>query len=71
MGVSTSGLVHRTIKCVIQVLTCWNRIQHALYCLTKKFGYFHEWVKFGVRELCWNNFDNNDGAKESRIILEF
>ena len=25
----------------------------------------------GVRELCWNNFGYNDGAKESRIIPEF
>jgi len=25
----------------------------------------------GVRELCWNNFGNNYGAKESRIIPEF
>ena len=25
----------------------------------------------GVWELCWNNFGNNDGAKESRIIPEF
>ena len=25
----------------------------------------------GVRELCWNNFGNNDGAKESRIIPKF
>ena len=25
----------------------------------------------GMRELCWNNFRNNDGAKELRIILEF
>jgi len=25
----------------------------------------------GVQELCWNNFGNNDGAKESRIIPEF
>jgi len=25
----------------------------------------------GVQELCWNNFGNNDGAKESRIIPKF
>jgi len=25
----------------------------------------------GMWELCWNNFRNNDGVKESRIILEF
>jgi len=25
----------------------------------------------GMRELCWNNFRNNDGVKESRIIPEF
>ena len=24
-----------------------------------------------MRELCWNNFRNNDGVRESRIILEF
>jgi len=28
-----------------------------------------QWL--GVRELCWNNFGINDGAKESRIIPEF
>ena len=28
-------------------------------------------LKLGVQELCWNNFGNNDGAKESRIIPEF
>ena len=25
----------------------------------------------GMRELCWNNFRNNDRVKESRIIPEF
>jgi len=25
-------------------------------------------TNIGVQELCWNNFGNNDGAKESRII---
>jgi len=25
----------------------------------------------GMRELCWNNFGNNDEIKESRIIPEF
>ena len=28
-------------------------------------------LNLGVRELCWNNFGNNDGVKESRIIPEF
>ena len=28
-------------------------------------------VSLGVQELCWNNFGNNDGTKESRIIPEF
>ena len=27
--------------------------------------------KIGMRELCWNNFGNNDGVKESRIIRNF
>ena len=28
-------------------------------------------LKIGMRELCWNNFRNNDEVKESRIIPEF
>jgi len=26
--------------------------------------------RLGMWELCWNNFRNNDGVKESRIIPE-
>ena len=33
--------------------------------------YIYIYIYIGVRELCWNNFGNNDGAKESRIIPEF
>ena len=31
VGMSDSGLVHRTMKRVIQALACWNHTQSVLY----------------------------------------
>jgi len=35
---------------------------HTIY----HYSFFVDSPWLGVRELCWNNFGNNDGAKESR-----
>jgi len=54
----TAGGFRSNLELVVQIEIC-----------TEKFVGFCSVI--GVRELCWNNFGNNDGAKESRIIPEF
>ena len=50
----------------IELSTCNSSPSQAAKSLLKR-----DLRRLGVRELCWNNFGNNDGAKESRIIPEF
>ena len=43
MGVPTSELAHRTMKCTIEALACWNCTQHVFYTVVPdKSGYSHE-----------------------------
>ena len=54
MGVSASGLAHRTVKRVIQALACWNHTRSMLYTICpEKSGYGHEWVNPSVSNERW------------------
>jgi len=50
VDVSALRLVHRTMKCVIKELACWNCTRSMLYTVqTEKFGYGHKWVNGFVK----------------------
>ena len=49
VGVSASGLAHRTMKRVIQSLVCWNHTRSMLYTVSpEQSGYGREWVNRAV-----------------------